>query len=242
MASLVKHFCTICHDDGISNSAVWCTECEVMFCEDCVKPHSKSRLSKKHKTMSSEDYQNLPSFMQDINSQCRDNKMKFELYCSFHACPCCITEKHQKCQDMKPLSDILKQVKSSASVQLFERDLKDMKENFDTTIKFIKTRISTINTQKTKVVEEISNMRKSINNYLNKLEQDIINDIDSKHSKLKLDMSTLVQKMEQRAWQINQMQSQIIKMKKYVTELQVYIGLREIEKTTSQTAKRFRKI
>ncbi|XP_063438836.1 uncharacterized protein LOC134719811 [Mytilus trossulus] len=241
MASSVNNFCTICHDDGLSNRAVtWCTECEVLFCEDCAKPHSKSRLSKNHKTLSSEDYHKLPAFIQEISSQCKDHKKKFELYCSFHACPCCVqcvSDKHQKCQDLKALSDVLKQVKSSASVQIFEKDLKDLKENLDTTIKYMKTRINAINTKKTKAVDEIKYMRKSINDYLDKLEQDILIDLESKHSKLTLNMATLVQEMEQRTIQINQMQSQFTKMTQYATELQIYIGLREIEKTTSQTAK-----
>ncbi|CAG2254039.1 unnamed protein product [Mytilus edulis] len=241
MASSVNHLCTICHDDGISNSAVtWCTECEVFFCGDCEKPHSKSRLSKNHKTMSAEDYKKLPTFMQEISSQCRDHKKKYELYCTFHACPCCVqcvTDKHKKCQDMKPLSDILQQVKSSASVQLFEKDLMNVRENLDTAIKYLKTRISTINTQKTKAVEEIQYMRKSISDYFNKLEQSILNDLESKHSKLKSNMASLVQQMEQRASQIDLMQSQFTKMTQHATELQMYIGLREIEKITSETAK-----
>ncbi|XP_076100178.1 uncharacterized protein LOC143069433 [Mytilus galloprovincialis] len=241
MASSVQQLCTICHDEGISNSAVtWCTDCEFFFCGDCETPHSKSHLSKHHKTMSAEDYQKLPTFMQEISSQCRDHKKKFELYCSFHACPCCVqcvTDKHQKCQEMKPLSAILQQVKSSASVQLFEKDLMNVRENLDTAIKYMKTRISTINTKRTKAVEEIQYMRKSINDYLNKLEQDILNDLESKHSKLKLNMTSLVQQMEQRASQIDQMQSQFTKMTQYASELQMYIGLREIEKTTAQEAK-----
>ncbi|CAC5391116.1 unnamed protein product [Mytilus coruscus] len=132
------------------------------------------------KTMSAENYQKLPSFMQEISSQCRDHNKKFELHCSFHACPCCvqcITDKHKKCQDLKPLSDILQQVKSSASVQIFEKDLKDVKENLDTAIKYLKIRISTINTEKSKAVEEIGYIRKSINDYLDKLEQDILNNL-----------------------------------------------------------------
>ncbi|VDI14281.1 Hypothetical predicted protein [Mytilus galloprovincialis] len=241
MASSVKHLCTNCHDKEIANRAVtWCTECEVLFCKNCEKPHSKSRLSKNHKTMSSEDYHKLPAFIQEISSQCKDHKKKMKLYCSFHSCPCCdqcVTNKHKKCKDLKALSDVLKHVKSSASFQLFAKDLKDVKENLDTTIKYMKTRISTINTQKTKAVEEIKYMRKSINDYLNKLEQDILTDLESKHSKLELDMAEVLQQMEQRASQITQMQSQITQMTQLATELQMYIGLREIETTTSRTAK-----
>ncbi|XP_076099803.1 uncharacterized protein LOC143069184 [Mytilus galloprovincialis] len=241
MASSVKQLCTICNDDGISNSAVtWCTECEVLFCGDCEKPHSKSHLSKNHKTMSADDYQKLPTFMQEISSQCQDHKKKFELYCSCHACPCCVqcvTDKHKMCQEMKPLSDILQQVKSSASVQLFETDLKDVKENIDTAIKYLQTRITTTNTQNTKAIEKIRYMRKSIDDYLNKLEQDLLNDLECKHLKLTFNMATLVQQMEQRASQINQMQIQFSETTQSTSELQRFIALREIEKITSQTTK-----
>ncbi|XP_063426842.1 uncharacterized protein LOC134710417 [Mytilus trossulus] len=235
MASSVKHFCTICEYDGISNTAVtWCTECEVFFCGDCEKTHSKSGLSKHHKTMSADNYKKLPTFMQQISSQCRDHNTMIEFYCSFHACPCCVecvTDKHKKCQDMKHLSDTLQQVKASASVQLFEKDLKNVKENLDTAIMYLKTRISTINIQKTKAIEEISYMRKSINDYLNKLEQNILNDLESKHSKLRANMATILQQMEQGASQIDQMQSQFTNLVQHATELQMYIGLKEIEKT-----------
>ncbi|XP_076099802.1 uncharacterized protein LOC143069182 [Mytilus galloprovincialis] len=241
MASSVKQLCTICNDDGISNSAVtWCTECEVLLCGDCEKPHSKSHMSKNHKTMSADDYQKLPTFMQELSSQCQDHKKKFELYCSCHACPCCVqcvTDKHKMCQEMKPLSDILQQVKSSASVQLFEKDLNDVKENIDTAIKYLQTRITTTDTQKTKAIEKIRHMRNSIDDYLNKLEQDLLNDLESKHSQLKSNMASLMQQMEQRASQINQMQSQFSETTQYTSELQRFIVLREIEKITSQTTK-----
>ncbi|VDI29551.1 Hypothetical predicted protein, partial [Mytilus galloprovincialis] len=157
-------------------AVTWCTECEVLLCTGCEKHHTKSKASKDHKTMSTKDYHNLPKFMLEISSQCRDHKKKFELYCSFHACPCCvqcITDKHKKCQDLKPLSDILKQVKSSASVQLFEKDLKNVKENLEEIIKYLNSRMNTSNSQKTKAAEQIRSMRKSIDDFLNKLEQKI---------------------------------------------------------------------
>ncbi|CAC5374122.1 unnamed protein product [Mytilus coruscus] len=164
MTSSVKQLCTICHDGGVSKEAVtWCIECEVFFCGNCEKPHRMSRLSKNHKTISSKGYQELPSFVQEVSSQCSDHNKKFELYCSSHACPCCvqcITDNHKKCQQMKSLSDILKEVKSPASVQLFEKNMKDVKTKLDNAIQYLKTRISTTNIQKTKAIEEIRSMKK----------------------------------------------------------------------------------
>ncbi|CAG2225730.1 unnamed protein product [Mytilus edulis] len=178
--------------------------------------------------------------MQDVSSQCKDHKKKYELYCSVHACPCCvhcIIDKHAKCQDLKPLSDILKQVKSSASVELFEKDLKDMKENLDNAVQYLKSRISTSNIKKTKAVEEIRSMKKSIVDYLNKLEQQIIADLGHEHKKLISNMDTIVQQLEKRASQIGKMQGDFLKMTQYATELQMYFGLKEIETTTSEAAK-----
>ncbi|XP_063411933.1 uncharacterized protein LOC134694801 [Mytilus trossulus] len=239
MASLVTDYCTLCNDDGTSTEAVrWCIECEVFLCSDCEKHHKKLRMSKDHNTMSTKDYHNLPKFMQEISSQCSDHKKKYELYCSFHACPCCvtcITDKHKKCQEMKPLSDIIKKVKSSASVQLFEKDLREVKENLEEIIKHLTRRINTSTIQKTKAAEQIRSMRKSIDDFLDKLEQEILDDLDSKQSKLKSQMNTLLQQLKTQANQMSQLQTEFSKMQ-YSTKLQTYVGLREIEKTTSEAA------
>ncbi|XP_071161844.1 E3 ubiquitin-protein ligase TRIM33-like [Mytilus edulis] len=241
MTSFDKKFCTLCYDDdGTSTEAVtWCTDCEVFLCTDCGKHHKRLKTSKDHKTMSTKDYHKLPKFIKEISNQCKDHKKKFELYCSSHGCPCCvtcITDEHQKCQELKPLSDILENVKSSASVQLFEKDLKNVKENFEEIIKYLNSRIETSTIQKQKAAEQIGSMRKSIDDFFNKLEQEILKDLESKQSKLKSKMNTLLQQLNTQANQITQVPSEFSQMTQYATELQTYVGLREIEKTTSQAA------
>lgn len=176
-------FCSLCYDDGSSDEAVtWCTECEAFLCIGCEKHHKKSRMSKDHKTMSIKDYQKLPAFMQEISSQCKDHRKKFELYCTFHACPCCVqclTDKHEKCKEMKPLSDILENIKSSASVQLLEKDMTVVKENFEEMIEYFNNRMNSNNGQKLKAAEKIRSVKKSIDEFLNKIEQDIISDLET---------------------------------------------------------------
>ncbi|VDI18245.1 Hypothetical predicted protein [Mytilus galloprovincialis] len=241
MASSDMRFCTLCYDDGTSEEAVtWCTECEVFLCVDCEKHHKKSRTSKDHKTISTKDWVKLPKFIQEINSQCSDHKKTFELYCPVHACPCCVLcviDKHKKCQEMKPLSDILKQIKASASVQLFDKDLKDLKENFEEMIKCLNSRINSNDDQKLKAAEKIRSFKKSIDEFLIKIEEEILSDLETKHSKLNSEMNTLIQKLEQRANQISQVQGEFTEMKRLATELQMYVGLKEIENTTAQATK-----
>ncbi|CAG2232742.1 unnamed protein product [Mytilus edulis] len=197
-------------------------------------------MSKVHKTMSTKDFHDLPKFMQEISSHCRDHKKKYELYCSFHACPCCVTcikDKHNKCQEIKMLSDVLMEVKSSASVQLFEKDLKDVKENLKEITKYLKSRLNTSKSQKTKAVEQIRYMREAVYDFLNKLEQEILDDLETKQSQLQSKMKSILQQLKSEANHISKLQIEFSKMTQYATELQMYVGLREIEKTTSQAAK-----
>ncbi|CAG2196810.1 unnamed protein product [Mytilus edulis] len=235
--------CTLCYDEGVSKDAsavTWCTECEGFLCIDCERHHQKSKMSKDHKTISSEVYKKLPKCMQETKSQCRDHKNKFELYCSFHACPCCVqcvTDKHLKCQDIKPLSDILREIKSSASVQLLEKDLTDVKGNFEETISYLKNRMNTSNIQKTKAAEKIRFIKTSIDDFLTKIEQEMLADLETKHSKLDLKMNRLLQQLEHQANQIDKWLSGFSEMTRFATELQMYVGLLEIEKVTSEADK-----
>ncbi|CAC5370709.1 unnamed protein product [Mytilus coruscus] len=236
-SSPCKDVCALCQDDDLLNQTVtWCTECDVFLCMECDKHHKKSPSSKCHKIMSTEDYNNLPTFMQEISVECQDHKKEFVLYCSCHACPCCVqcVTKHQKCQDLKPLSEILKNVKSSATVRLLEKDIADLKENFEEILQYLTSMIDKNNIQKTKAIEEIRTMRRSIDNYINSLEQQILGDLESKHSKLKLNMNTLLKQMVHKTVKIRKLQDDFSNMTLYATKLQMYIGLREIEKTTSE--------
>ncbi|XP_063427104.1 uncharacterized protein LOC134710649 [Mytilus trossulus] len=235
-SSFCKEVCTLCKDDDVSNQAViWCTECEVFLCMDCDNHHKKSRSSKYHTTMPTEDFHKLPAFMQKISSQCKEHNKKFELFCTFHACPCCVqcVTKHQKCQDMRPLSDILTNVKASVSVQLLEKDLKVLTENFEEIVKYLNSRLNENKFQKTKAIEKIRAVRKSLDDYLNKLEQQIVDDLEYNHSKLKSNINTLLKQIEDRSVKIHKLQAEYFLMTQYATELQMYFGLTEMEKITS---------
>ncbi|CAG2189741.1 unnamed protein product [Mytilus edulis] len=54
---------------------------------------------------------------------------------------------------MKPLPEILKQVKSSAAVRLLEKDVKDLNENFEDIMEYLKNRIRTNTNQKTAAIK-----------------------------------------------------------------------------------------
>ncbi|XP_071161794.1 uncharacterized protein [Mytilus edulis] len=82
-------------------------------------------------------------------------------------------------------------------------------------------------------------MRKSIDKYLNQLEQTLLDELESKYSKLQSNMNTSVQQMELRVSQIDQIQSKLNDLIQNATDLQIYICLIEIEKSSSRVVNYF---
>lgn len=186
--------------------------------------------------MSAEEYSQLPAFVKNLSYQCKDHNLKFELYCSFHDSLCCVQclYKHKSCQDIKPLSDTLLHIKSSAALDLAEEDFINVEENFEVILNYLKTRIEENNNQKTKVIEEVHSTRKSIDNHLNMLEQQLLENLESKHTSLISSMNTLLTQIDDRSAEISNLHAEISQITQVATELQLYIGLEEIDEQTSE--------
>lgn len=239
-SSSCSKLCSFCQaDDVASQSVTRCTECEVFLCQKCEKHHRKARLFKHHKTMSTKDFHKLPVFMQETSSLCKEHNSKLELYCPFHACPCCIQclSKHRKCQDIKPLSDMITHVRSSASIHIFKTELKDLTKTFGVILNFLNSRIDENNSQMASSVTKFRCIKKSIDDDLNRLEQKIMDELESKHLFLISNMNTLLKQIKHREIQRNKLQEQLSKLKQFATNLQMYFGLREIEMSTSEVVK-----
>ncbi|CAC5404784.1 unnamed protein product [Mytilus coruscus] len=240
MSLTERDLCNICKQNEASSTFIWCIDCEVSLCMDCEKHHKTSVASKDHKTIITEDYHKLPSFMKETSNLCKDHDRKYELYCTGHASACCsecTSDKHNHCQDMKRLSEIFRNIKSSDSVPLLDKDLKDLGEKFEQIIEYLHNSITTNKNQKIQIFKEIKSVRKSIDDNLDKLESQILDELESKHSMIQSKMEDLVQQVEQRAKQIGHLQEDFSKMTQYATEWQTYVGLREIEKASSQEIK-----
>ncbi|CAC5396808.1 unnamed protein product [Mytilus coruscus] len=231
-------FCSLCIEDDDNNAAFkWCTECETFLCIDCYIHHSKNKASKQHKTLPSNEYKKLPHFIINTVNRCPDHNQRYQLYCRNHSSACCLqcfTEKHQNCKDLKRLHDILNEMKSSVSISRLEKDLSNVVENCELVVTYLGTRLSRIREQKTKGIHEIQHIRKSINERLDKLEQNMTRELNQEYTKLTAKTEKLINQVETKNSQIKDLKEDLAKMKNFATELQTFIGLQEIEKTTAE--------
>ncbi|CAC5361032.1 unnamed protein product [Mytilus coruscus] len=238
MTSTNSQVCSLCKEDGIKKNAVtWCADCDTFLCINCDKHHTRNRASNQHKTLPSDDYQKLPDFILKKGNKCLDHGQNYELYCPDHSAVCCLqclTEKHQKCKDLKCLHDILQYIKSSAFMSRLEKDLNDAKENYESIGIHLEDRLSKVMEQKKTEIEKIQCIRKSVNTHLDKLEQNLMNKLDEEHTKLKAKTEKLVDLVKTKSSHIKHLQEDLSNIKNFATELQSFIGLKEIAETTTR--------
>ena len=76
----------------------------------------KIRSLKCHSIIPMIDYQKVPLFIREINTNCKDHEEKLELYCSAHDTPCsnlCMKEDHHICSGIQPLHAYVENIKES---------------------------------------------------------------------------------------------------------------------------------
>ena len=118
-----------------------------------------------------ENYQKLHSSILSIKNRCNKHSNKHELYCSIHDVPCCvmcIRDDHR--QELRPFLEVTENAKSSTAIVHIERELEDIDAAFEKTKSDITNNITKNDQHKRKLLSDISDMRKSFNNHLDKID------------------------------------------------------------------------
>lgn len=229
--------CSLCELLSIKKPSItWCTTCGNGLCSECLEHHSSSKKTRNHKTVPVSDYQQLPIDILKISEYCEKHNEKFTVYCKKHACPCCsicIIEDHCECGDLAKLADVIKNIKSSDAF----RDIKDSFADLADNIKKVKlnreNNMKRIYLMKGKIEKEITQTRYSINNHLNKIHTDIMKQLDSLEEKEVEHIDTLLILLKNKENEINEFQQNILKIKKYATDLQTFLHMKQLEDEVS---------
>ena len=232
MATATTQFCNICdHDNESKLAATWCPECEDFLCTDCNRHHARSSSTKQHIVISMENYQKLPSSIVSIKNRCNKHGNTYEFYCSIHDVPCCvmcIRDDHRHCQELRPILEVTKNAKSSTVIVHIERDLEDIDAAFEKMKSDITNNITEIDQQKRKILSEISDMRKSFNDHLDKIEKQTVEEIVAVEQNLQVQLKNVLVSMEAKRTDFDNIRQHVNKVKKYASDLQTFIGVNEM--------------
>ena len=180
---VIKHTCGPCKDDGETKEAnYFCEPCNVHLCFDCRNDHKTFKATKNHSIVSAHQPQRIgsasPKGAYRILCGC-NQKRAVEVYCERHEdviCPTCQTVKHRNCKTC-PIKDKVDKHTQKQFKELMVK-AKTLKAEIESCIQNGEANRKSIDKYKDKCKKDISAFRIEINKILDKMEEDIIENLD----------------------------------------------------------------
>lgn len=180
--------CSPCKRDGNTIQAtIFCLQCKDYLCLSCEKYHESFHATKTHKLVSGEqipeDFHEAQSFCTSrIMCQCDRNEL--EMYCRDHnkiICSDCKTIRHRQCQ-ISMLDEYTLEAKQDTDGAISQK-ANEIKEKI-TTLKYRRKQdLEKLAFETRNCKEDIASIREEINQYLDKIEEKTLNDLDEIRNK-----------------------------------------------------------
>ncbi|CAC5384141.1 unnamed protein product [Mytilus coruscus] len=223
--------CGIClPGQTTKTSKHWCPQCEEALCNECMDYHKLLKATRSHEPIPMSNYMSIPSFITDIQQSCVYHNEQYQQYCVEHASPMCFKciNDHRKC-NVITLEKVTNNVKTSEQFLDLESRLEDLLQNIDRINKDQNANMTKIKKMKTRHVKEFRQKRFEIIKYLDILEKQIIKDLEEKECQNKESIQKVLSSVKEKETIITQCQANIQNIKQYASDLQTFLGMREIE-------------
>ncbi|XP_071123419.1 nuclease SbcCD subunit C-like [Mytilus edulis] len=161
-------------------------------------------------------YNKLPTDFLKASQNCAKHNEKFQMYCQKHESPCCrkcSIECHKTCQDIAKLDEVIHNAKTSNAVCEIEETLVEVAENLQKIRRHQQNNLSTLKKQRTEIEKEIMETRIKINNHLDKLQEDLINQLDAVEEIENSKICHLLSSLENKERETAEYQTNIMNMK-----------------------------
>ncbi|XP_063411174.1 uncharacterized protein LOC134694109 [Mytilus trossulus] len=210
----------------------WCSECEEALCGECKDHHKLLKATRRHEPIPISSYKSLPPFIANIQQSCVFHNEQYQIYCNEHTKPLCLQciNDHSKC-DVTSLEKVTRNVKTSEQFLDLETRLNDLLQNIERIQKNREANVTDIEKMRVHNVKEIKQIRVDINNHLDNLEKQILEELREKEYQCKESIQKVLLPVKERGSIITQCQLNFKRIKDYASDLQTYIGMRDLEVT-----------
>ncbi|CAG2218669.1 unnamed protein product [Mytilus edulis] len=154
------------------------------------------------------------------------------MYCRTHERPCCrkcIVETHKECPDIDNLEDVIQNVKTSNAFHDIEETLVEVAENLKKISQHQQKNLLNLKEKRKQIEKEIQKTRTTINNHLDKLQGDLIKQLNSIEETQNSKICQLLSSLEQREKEITKYQQNLASIKQHASDLQIFLSLKQIE-------------
>ncbi|CAG2247767.1 unnamed protein product [Mytilus edulis] len=225
--------CAICDLRHLTTSSThWCPECEEALCFDCKEHHILSKASRGHHIIPISDYNDLPPFIANIELFCTYHNEKYLQYCVKHEVPICYKciKEHGNCGGLTLLEDLASDVKSSEVFRDMEQTLKDIMVNISRIRENRESNIKTVKDKKKQIIEDVRRLKREINLHLDKLQDNLMKELNKVEAECCEKMKLIVSSLNDQDKEIVQCNVEIENIKTFASDIQAFLGIRDIQK------------
>ncbi|XP_046582810.1 probable E3 ubiquitin-protein ligase MID2 [Haliotis rubra] len=171
--------CSVCKEDGKTTpGTMWCTICEDIFCDGCLKFHKRLSLTRDHEVLDVRIHGNrkpkVRSFMCRIH---KDETMKlFCKDCRMAICTVCCSIKHRKCDDVETIDAIMPLVKETLLNETRNQEKKI--QTYIDNISLTNSKIEKLTTSAQEMKDEVRKVRMAATDVLVRKEKELLDRID----------------------------------------------------------------
>ncbi|XP_071136151.1 chromosome partition protein Smc-like [Mytilus edulis] len=220
--------CGVCDNRQLIKLAiVWCSECDEGLCTDCNEHHSISNGTKRHETVSIAEYRELQ------NAEfCILHNEKYELFCREHDCPCCkiCGKTHKDCIGLTDINEMIQNIKSSNAFYEIEQNLLEIVENVKRISTSREENLKSLQNKKREIEEEIKLTRTKVNNHLDKLQDDLLNELCTIEQKESIKIRTSLTSLRKKKKEVAKYQARFDNIKKYASDIKAFMYMKQLEK------------
>ncbi|XP_048253801.1 E3 ubiquitin-protein ligase TRIM56-like [Haliotis rufescens] len=171
--------CSVCKEDGETTpGTVWCTICDDVFCDGCLKLHKKMPLSRDHEVIDLRIHSNRKPKVQRF--MCRIHKdEKIKLFCKdcrMAICTVCCSIKHRKCDDVETIDTMTSLVKESLITETRNQEKKI--ETYTDNISSTNSKIEKLSTNAQEMKDQVQKVRMAAVDVLLRKEKKLLDRID----------------------------------------------------------------
>lgn len=229
--------CSICslNKQSIVSSA-WCNECEQALCSNC------SILHEDHGLISYNDFMQLPLFVREITSTCFKHREKLVNYCNKHdqpLCKKCLATEHKKCQDVKVLEDLVRNIKASVAFEDVFTCLHEMRSSSANVLKDRGNLLNELKKQKENLVKNVETRIDKLIDHLTGLKKNFIFEVETKISDIENGILETIHVLEEKDKTLENLNNLQEGIKNHCTNFQIFLSIKKIEKIIIQSRNLF---
>jgi hypothetical protein len=137
-------------------------------------------------------------------------------------------ENHNECKGITILENIVKNMKTSHDISETEQIIDEMIENIHKIRQSRENNSGTVTEQIRIIEQEIRELRGKINNHLDKLQEDLLNELTEAETIVTWRTSALMVSLDEKQTELNEYKTNMVNIKQYASELQTFLALKQI--------------